>query len=282
MKDQDSVQDSVIEWFIENQRDLPWRKSTPWGVLVSEFMLQQTPVNRVLPKWHEWMERWPSPTSLASAPSSDAIKAWDRLGYPRRALRLHESAQVITYRHGGKVPSTYEELLALPGIGDYTAGAILSFAFNQRAVVLDTNVRRVINRWHSGAEFPTTSLSKAERALAEELIPPRGALWAGATMELGALICTAKKPSCNQCPLISSCAWRAAGYPAGIPMRTQGKWHGSDRQCRGTIMAAIRQGETRIAEIAWPDKEQLQSCIAALEREKLLTRMGEQLSLPIS
>ncbi len=275
-----SDQDSVIEWFIENQRDLPWRKSTPWGVFVSEFMLQQTPVNRVLPKWHEWMERWPSPTHLAAAASSDVIKAWDRLGYPRRALRLHESAQVISQHHGGEVPTNYEALLALPGVGDYTAGAILSFAFGQRAVVLDTNVRRVINRWHVGAEFPTTSLSKAERALAEELIPERSALWAGATMELGALICTSKKPACEECPLRATCAWRCAGYPAGTPMRTKGKWHGSDRQCRGTIMAAIREGETHIAAISWPDAEQLQRCIVDLEREKLLTQKDKQLSLP--
>jgi len=275
-----SDQDSVIEWFLENQRDLPWRKSTPWGVLVSEFMLQQTPVNRVLPKWKEWMDRWPTPPDLAQATSGEVIKAWDRLGYPRRALRLYESAQVITANHDGQVPSTYEELLALPGVGDYTAGAILSFAFSTRAVVLDTNVRRVITRWHQGEEFPHSSLSKAERALAEELIPKRSALWAGATMELGALICTAKKPQCSECPLRETCAWRAAGYPAGTPMRTQGKWHGSDRQCRGTIMAAIRQGVSTLSEISWTDEEQLFRCIAALKAEKLLTQVGKQLSLP--
>src|SRR5690606_7452204 len=135
-------------WFDHAARDLPWRRPecSPWGVLVSEIMLQQTPVVRVLPAWMSWMERWPTPAHLAAASQADAVRAWDRLGYPRRAKRLWECAGEIVRRHGGEVPDDEEELLALPGIGAYTAAAVRSFAFGRRAVVLDTNVRRVIAR----------------------------------------------------------------------------------------------------------------------------------------
>ncbi len=163
--------------------------------MVSEFMLQQTPVARVLPVFETWMSTWPTPGALADAPSGEAVRAWGRLGYPRRALRLHAAAQAIVERHGGEVPASYDDLIALPGVGDYTASAIASFAFGGSHAVLDTNVRRVFARAVSGVEFPSTSVTKAERELAESLVPDeQPATWAVAVMELGALVCTAANP----------------------------------------------------------------------------------------
>lgn len=149
----------ILGWYAEHARDLPWRApdATPWGILVSEVMLQQTPVARVLPIWRRWMERWPTPAALAAEPSGEAVRAWGRLGYPRRALRLHACAVAITERHGGQVPSSYEALRELPGIGAYTAAAVASFAYRQRHAVLDTNVRRVLARLIGGVEYPPRS-----------------------------------------------------------------------------------------------------------------------------
>ena len=145
----------ILAWFDESARELPWRTDPqPWRVMVSEFMLQQTPVARVLPVFETWMSRWPSPTSLASDSPGEAVRAWGKLGYPRRAQRLHASAVAIVERHGGEVPSDIDLLRALPGVGDYTAAAIASFAFGQRHPVLDTNVRRLFARTVEGVEFP--------------------------------------------------------------------------------------------------------------------------------
>src|SRR5262249_19255374 len=162
--------------------------------VVSEFMLQQTPVSRVLPVYDAWLERWPTPASLAAAPVGDAVRAWGRLGYPRRALRLHAAAAAIADRHGGAVPESYEELVALPGVGDYTAWAVLAFAFGRRQAVLDTNVRRVLARVVAGTEFPPPAVTAGEKAVARGLLPddePTAATWSVALMELGALVCTA-------------------------------------------------------------------------------------------
>ena len=209
----------VLSWYADHARDLPWRRSdaTPWGVLVSEIMLQQTPVARVTPVWEEWMRTWPTPADLASVPAGEAVRAWGKLGYPRRALRLHAAAQAIVDQHGGEVPSSYDELLALPGIGDYTAAAVASFAFGRRHVVLDTNVRRVLTRVLRGAELPSPSVTRAERELATDYLPDddrTAAAWAVGVMELGALVCTAARPACARCPLADSCAWQAAGRPS--------------------------------------------------------------------
>src|SRR5579884_4533363 len=208
----------VLDWYRANARDLPWRRpdAGPWAVMVSEFMLQQTPVSRVLPAYEAWIARWPTPATLAADPPGEAVRAWGRLGYPRRALRLHAAATAIVERHGGDVPDDYNALRALPGVGEYTAGAIASFAFGRRAAVLDTNVRRVLARAFSGVEFPADSLTAAERALAEMVLPQAeqdAASWAAASMELGALVCTAKAPKCSQCPLVELCVWRALGQP---------------------------------------------------------------------
>ena len=214
-------------------------------------MLQQTPVARVLPVYDTWMERWPTPASLAASPVGDAIRAWGRLGYPRRATRLHAAATVITEQHHGTVPDTYDTLRSLPGVGDYTASAVLAFAFGRRQPVLDTNVRRVLARVVTGAEFPPNAVTAAERSVALSLLPedePTAATWSVALMELGALVCTAAAPACASCPVRAGCAWRLAGHPAydGPPRRGQA-WEGTDRQCRGRLMALARDAEGSVA-----------------------------------
>ena len=235
----------INQWFLNQARDLPWRRDecTPWGVMVSEFMLQQTPVKRVLPVWEEWMRRWPIPADLAAEPASEAVRAWGRLGYPRRAQRLHGTAVAIVEQHSGEVPADYEALLALPGVGSYTAAAISVFAFGLRATVIDTNIRRVHARAVSGKALPSRSLTAAETRLAEALMPadtPTSCLWNAATMELGALVCTAKSPTCELCPVEDLCAWVAAGKPEADYTPKGQSWHGTDRQVRGAIMAVLR------------------------------------------
>jgi A/G-specific adenine glycosylase len=237
----------VIDWFDENARDLPWRRAEAgaWGVMVSEFMLQQTPVSRVLPVYEHWLTRWPSPAALAADPAGEAVRAWGRLGYPRRALRLHSAATAIAQLHGGKVPRDHAQLLALPGIGEYTAAAVASFAYGQRHAVLDTNVRRVFARAVTGVQYPPQATTAAERRTAQTLLPDEedtAARWAAATMELGALVCTARTPSCASCPIAASCAWRLAGSPAhdGPPRRGQ-TYAGTDRQVRGKLLAVLRE-----------------------------------------
>ncbi|MCG0287816.1 A/G-specific adenine glycosylase [Streptomyces sp. PSAA01] len=236
----------VIDWFDAHARDLPWRRpeAGAWGVMVSEFMLQQTPVNRVLPVYEQWLARWPRPADLAAEPPGEAVRAWGRLGYPRRALRLHGAAAAIRERHGGDVPRDHAQLLALPGVGEYTAAAVASFAYGQRHPVLDTNVRRVFARSVGGAQYPPNATTAAERKLARTLLPddePTAARWAAATMELGALVCTARTPDCARCPIAGLCAWRQAGSPEhdGPPRRGQ-TYAGTDRQVRGKLLAVLR------------------------------------------
>lgn len=284
------LHEPVLAWFDANARELPWRgeSATPWSVMVSEFMLQQTPVSRVLPKHAEWLERWPTPADLAADEPGEAVRAWGRLGYPRRALRLHAAATAIVERHGGEVPSSYDDLLALPGVGDYTAAAIASFAFGRRHVVLDTNVRRVLARAVSGVEFPPTSVRKAERELAASLLPddePTAAAWAVATMELGALVCTATNPSCSACPVSHECAWRAAGRPAydGPPRRGQ-TYAGTDRQVRGRLLAVLRDAPGSVSQArldaAWAEPVQRERALASLLADGLVVRVDDRYALP--
>ncbi len=236
----------VLGWYDESARDLPWRAPgrTPWGVLVSEVMLQQTQVARVLPVWADWLDRWPTSAALAAAAPGDAVRAWGRLGYPRRALRLHEAAQQITERHGGHVPPAYDDLLALAGVGAYTAAAVASFAFGARHAVVDTNVRRVLARAVAGQPLPAPALTRAESELADELVPDDAAVaarWAVAVMELGALVCTARAPRCDGCPVLELCGWQRAGAPSyDGPARRGQAWHGTDRQVRGLMLAVVR------------------------------------------
>jgi A/G-specific adenine glycosylase len=216
-------------------------------VLVSEVMLQQTPVVRVLPAWVRWMERWPAPADLAAEAPGEAIRMWERLGYPRRALRLDAAAVAIVERHGGAVPPSHPDLLALPGVGAYTAAAVASFAFGGRHAVLDTNVRRVIARAVGGTRHPAPALTAAETALAERLVPadaPTAARWAAASMELGALLCTARSPRCDACPVADLCRWRLAGSPEhGGPPRRGQAYEGTDRRVRGLLLAALRAAD---------------------------------------
>lgn len=236
----------VLDWYAESARDLPWRApgASPWSILVSEIMLQQTPVIRVLPVWTEWMERWPTAAALAGESPGEAVRHWGRLGYPRRALNLHACARAITDQHGGEVPSDHATLLTLPGIGEYTAAAVASFAFKDRHAVLDTNVRRVLARAVRGEEYPPKATTSAERRLAESLLPGAddAPVWAVAVMELGALVCTARAPRCADCPIVDLCAWRLAGKPAyDGPARKGQTYAGTDRQCRGRLLSVLRQ-----------------------------------------
>jgi A/G-specific adenine glycosylase len=280
----------LLRWYDEHARDLPWRRptATPWGVLVSEFMLQQTPVARVLPVYDAWLERWPHPADLAAEPSGEAIRAWGRLGYPRRAIRLHAAATAITERHGGQVPDDYDGLRGLPGIGDYTASAVLAFAFGRRQPVLDTNVRRVLARVVSGDEYPPNAVTVAEKAVARGLLPedePTAATWSVALMELGALVCIATAPRCDACPVRTACSWHAAGHPAydGPPRRGQA-WAGTDRQCRGRLLALARETDRSVSDLAmtraWRDDDQRSRCLGSLVTDGLLVRTDDGYALP--
>ncbi len=273
----------VLRWYDQHERPLPWRTSTPWGVLVSEFMLQQTPVDRVLPLWAEWLTRWPTPADLAAAPPADAIRAWGRLGYPRRARYLHQAAVRIVEDHGGQVPDDEDALRALPGVGEYTAAAIRAFAFGRRSVVLDTNVRRVLARAVDGRSRQPDAISAIERRTATALWPTRdarSARWSAAVMELGALVCTARSPSCAACPVRRRCAWHAAGHPVdpSVPRRQAG-YEGSDRQARGALLAAARISDGTVSAdelaAAWPDEDQRERALAGLLADGLVERVGE-------
>ncbi|HSI26883.1 MAG TPA: A/G-specific adenine glycosylase [Aeromicrobium sp.] len=262
---------TVIEWFDDHARDLPWRTDPePWAVLVSEFMLQQTPVARVLPVYAEWMTRWPTPASLAASSTGDAVRAWGRLGYPRRALRLHAAAVAIVERHDGSVPADPGELLELPGVGSYTAAAVASFAFGQRHAVLDTNVRRLFARVIDGEQYPAPAPTVAERQAAEALLPATGAhRWAAATMELGAVVCTARSPHCGDCPITDLCAWHEAGSPVQAERPRRGQpWTGTDRQVRGKLLAVLRDADGPVdfsaLDAAWPDAGQRERCLDSL------------------
>ncbi|MHA7154502.1 HhH-GPD family protein [Arthrobacter sp. TMN-50] len=235
----------IIGWFGVQARDLPWRGPvrTPWSVLVSEFMLQQTPVVRVLPVFTDWLSRWPTPADLAAAPAGDALRHWGRLGYPRRALRLHAAARALVEDHNGEVPDTVDELLTLPGVGTYTAAAVAVFAFGKRETVVDTNIRRVHARLVGGDALPAPALTAAELRRAADLLPDDGAqsvLWNAAVMELGALVCTARAPKCSQCPVFDACAWMAAGRPEPHYVPKGQAWAGTDRQVRGAMMGVLR------------------------------------------
>lgn len=245
-----AVRTRILDWYADNGRDLPWRdpETTAWGVLVSEVMLQQTQVSRVWDSWLAWMKRWPGPADLAEAEASDVLILWGRLGYPRRALRLHETAKAVVTEHNGVLPADPELLLQLPGIGEYTAAAVSSFAFGIPEVVIDTNIRRVHARIFSGKGAGAPSLTAAERNLAAQLMPDTSTAqglqdantWNVAAMELGALICTARAPKCDQCPVLNQCAWVAAGKPEPETKAKTQSWNGSDRQVRGAIMGVLR------------------------------------------
>ena len=283
----------VLGWYAGSARDLPWRRpgASAWGIFVSEIMLQQTPVARVEPVWREWLARWPSPAHLAADAPGDAVRAWGRLGYPRRALRLHSAAVAITERHGGAVPSSETQLLTLPGVGTYTAAAVATFAFGERTTVVDTNVRRVLARVVAGEEYAAPSPTRAELAVAAGLVPTEPAearTWSVAVMELGALVCTARSPACSRCPVADLCAWQLAGRPAYQgPARSGQAWEGTDRQLRGALLAVLRESTDPVPRAALEalsdNKIQRERCLDSLVADGLVEPLDDDLfQLPAS
>jgi A/G-specific adenine glycosylase len=274
---------AVTSWYDGHARDLPWRRAgvTPWGVLVSEVMLQQTPVSRVAPVWEQWLARWPTPAALAADSPGDAVRLWGRLGYPRRALRLHATAVAIDERYDGEIPSAYDDLLGLPGIGSYTAAAVASFGFGQRHAVLDTNVRRVYARAIDGiADAATASPTVAERAVSLARVPhERPARYGVAVMELGAVVCQARSPHCAQCPVATGCAWLAAGRPDATPARAPQRFAGTDRQARGRLLAVLRDAVDTVhqheLDEVWEPPEQRDRALAGLLVDGLVVSAGD-------
>ncbi|GAA2791062.1 A/G-specific adenine glycosylase [Saccharopolyspora taberi] len=275
----------LIEWFDATARPLPWRAPdvTGWGVLVSETMLQQTPVARVQPIWEEWMARWPRPSDLAAASQAEVLRAWGKLGYPRRALRLHQAAATIAADHGDVVPADVDTLLALPGIGAYTARAVAAFAYGRRAPVVDTNVRRVVARAVHGAGDAGPPSTNRDLADVDALLPTadaEAARMSAALMELGQVVCTVRSPVCDRCPIAHDCAWQHAGRPAyaGPPKKVQ-KFAGTDRQVRGKLLDVLRGTEGPVTreqlDAVWSDAGQRDRCLDSLLVDGLLEQTDD-------
>jgi A/G-specific adenine glycosylase len=277
------IRSQLLAWWDVNARDLPWRfgRTTPWGVLVSEVMSQQTQMSRVVPYWQSWIAVWPDARALSKASPAEVITAWGKLGYPRRALRLQACARVVSEQYQDELPKTYMELTNLPGVGDYTASAVMSFAYGERIAVLDTNIRRVLSRIFLGTQSQGGSSSLEERSLAAAMLPDdvhQSVLWNQALMELGALTCTARKPLCESCPLAQYCAFNAAGKPGlGLrPTRPRQHFKGTDRQVRGIILDALRNASAH-ARVSreeldglWSVSGQLDACLASLDDDGLI------------
>ncbi|GAA4927350.1 A/G-specific DNA-adenine glycosylase [Actinomycetospora succinea] len=280
-----TLADVLVPWFRAHARDLPWRRpdTTAWGVLVSEIMLQQTPVARVEEPWRAWLERWPRPSAVAAAPASDVLRAWGKLGYPRRALRLHAAAQAIAADHGDVVPTDVETLESLPGIGTYTARAVAAFAHGQRVPVVDTNVRRVAARAvHGDAE--AGAAAARDLADVEVLLPDDrtdAATMSAALMELGATVCVARGPRCADCPILDRCAWQRRGRPAWDgPVRKAQTWAGTDRQVRGRLLDVLRGAPGPVTaaalEAAWlTDPGQRAKCLDSLLVDGLVEQLAD-------
>ncbi len=270
--------DDLTRWYAGAARDLPWRApgTTPYAVLVSEVMLQQTPVARVVPAYDAWIARWPTPASLAADPSGEAVRMWGRLGYPRRALRLHAACTEVVARFDGELPASVPELLSLPGVGEYTARAVAAFALRQRHPVVDTNVRRVVARVVEG--IGDAAVTRRDLALVEGLLPDSGEAAATASialMELGALLCTARTPRCGSCPVSASCAWLAAGSPPlAAPVKRPQGYAGTDRQVRGRLLAVLRDsvGPVRAEALGqvWDEPVQRARALAGLVADGLV------------
>ena len=277
----------LCDWYDRSRRDLPWREPgvSAWQILVSEFMLQQTPVARVLPIWQDWVRRWPTASATAAASAADVLRAWGKLGYPRRAKRLHECATVIARDHGDAVPEDVETLLTLPGIGSYTARAIACFAYGQRVPVVDTNVRRVVARAVHGRADAGAPSAARDHADVLALLPngpnddaaPRFSV---ALMELGATVCTARSPRCGLCP-VDHCAWRHAGYPPATgPARRVQTYAGTDRQVRGRLLDVLRDNDSPVAradlDVAWlSDTAQRDRALYSLLADGLVTQTAD-------
>jgi A/G-specific adenine glycosylase len=306
-----AIREALLEWFAESGRDLPWRHTRdPYKIMVSEIMLQQTQVDRVVPKYQAFLELFPTLAVLAAAPVAEVIRAWTGLGYNRRAVNMQRAARAVLEEYGGQFPHDMAELLKLPGIGPYTAGAIACFAFEQDVAFMDTNIRRVVQRLFAGPE-ESAPLGEAQLiAIARAAVPPgQGWAWNQAIMELGALICTAAAPACWRCPVQAHCrayaARRAAdeqlfsseNLPARQPLRRVAErrepaYAGSNRFYRGRVIEALRQirpGETlplpvlghRVKEgFAEGDMPWLRALVDGLARDGLLALQDEQVRLP--
>ena len=271
--------DAIVDWYATAARDLPWRRPgvDAWAVLVSEVMLQQTPVARVEPVWRDWLARWPTPAGLAASSPADVIRAWGKLGYPRRALRLREAAATVVERHGGVVPDDVTALEALPGVGTYTARAVACFGYGTPQPVVDTNVRRVVARLvHGRAQAGNARAADLDDVVAlAPAEPARAVRFSVAVMELGALVCVAGTPRCGACPVRDRCAWQLAGCPphAGQPLRVQ-KFVGTDRQVRGRLLDVLRAAhvpvETAALDAAWDDAVQRSRCLDSLLTDGLV------------
>lgn len=247
----EGLTDPILAWGEGALRPLPWRETRDrWRVLVSEVMLQQTQASRVAPKWAAFVAAYPSPAACAAAPLGEVLRRWEGLGYPRRCRNLHAAAREVVARHGGRVPGTLEELLALPGVGPYTARAVLAFADGRPVGVVDVNVARVLARVGGAA-----SGARALQARADALVPPdRAWEWNQSLMELGARVCTARAPSCGRCPAARACAWRGRGpdpaRSSAHASRRQPPYEGSDRQARGRLLRALARGTIAPAQLA--------------------------------
>jgi A/G-specific adenine glycosylase len=274
----------LLDWYDRSRRDLPWRGPdvTPWQIMVSEFMLQQTPVSRVEPIWRDWIARWPTASSTAAASPADVVRAWGKLGYPRRAKRLHECAIVIARDHADQVPDDVEVLLTLPGVGSYTARAVACFAYRQSVPVVDTNVRRVVARVvHGRADAGSASVVR-DHADVSALLPKDATAhtFSAALMELGATVCTARTPKCGLCPL-SLCQWRQAGFPPseGPARRPQG-YAGTDRQVRGRLLDVLRGNDLPVTrdqlDVVWlRDTVQRDRALESLLADGLVAKTGD-------
>ncbi|THV41557.1 A/G-specific adenine glycosylase [Glycomyces buryatensis] len=285
------LSERLLPWFEDQGRggdDLPWRQegTTAWGVLVSEVMSQQTQVARVAPVWERWMRRWPTPADLAAAPTADVLREWDRMGYPRRALRLQECARIVAEKYDGSVPSDPAELERLPGIGVYTAAAVAVFHYGARHPVVDTNVRRVVARL-GGAADAGTATTKADLAATEALLPDgaeAAARVSVALMELGALVCTARKPECGVCPVAAECGFAGQEIPPG-PSRKRQRYTGTNRHVRGEVMKLLRDADGPVPreriDAVWPDSRMLDEAISQLISDGLVgTDESGQFELP--
>jgi A/G-specific adenine glycosylase len=279
-----ALTDSLLRWYDSARRDLPWRRpgTGPWAVLVSEVMLQQTPVRRVVPVYEAWLSRWSTPASLARASAGDAVRMWGKLGYPRRALRLHACAHELVSRFGGRVPADVEALLSLPGIGAYTARAVSAFGHGRRVPVVDTNVRRVVARLVRG-EPRAPATTARDLAAVEALLPPdpdAAVRVSVALMELGALVCTEQAPRCGACPLAGRCEWRLAGAPDDGPARRRPqRYVGTDRQVRGLLLDVLRgsPGPVRAAALdaTWPEPVQRGRALDGLVADGLVEPLAD-------
>lgn len=276
---------TLRRWYAENARDLPWRRpgTGAWAVLVSEVMLQQTPVVRVIPVWTAWLERWPGPGELAEANPGEVLRMWGKLGYPRRALRLRECAVALVRDHDGHLPTDLDALLALPGVGVYTARAVATFAFGQRHPVVDTNVRRVVARAVHGRAESGPPSTRRDLADVDALLPEQAATAARASialMELGAVVCTAARPKCQVCPVAAACGWRRAGHPAyDGPRPPAQKFTGTDRQVRGRLLDVLRGASDPVTrsrlDLAWTEPVQRERALAGLVRDGLVVILDD-------